>query len=57
MGMIRGKSPFDLLADSIPSAVPSPDLQPMFLEYNPDLMNFDPSPLTIQGIALKNIYV
>lgn len=45
------KSPFDLLADSIPSTIPSPDLQPAQSEHSAamDLITLDNSPLTLQG--------
>ena len=44
------RSPNDLLAETVPSVVPSPEIQPMFLDYTPDLMNFESSPLTLQGL-------
>ncbi len=38
----RVQSPFDLLADSIPSAIPSPELEPlMSAQSNPDLISLN----------------
>ena len=45
LSSLRGRSPFDVFASSIPSAVPTPELQPSAYRQSPmNLMNFDPTP-------------